>query len=244
MPEVPQRVALITGAAQGIGAAIADELASDGMKVIVADVNQEGAEAVAVRNSGVAKLLDVSDPERVEAVIEEIVAEFGRIDVLINNAALVPLTPWADITFSEWRRVMSVNLDGIYLVTHAVTAVMGRAGYGRIVNIASNTFIAGTPNCAHYVATKGASIGLVRGLAGELGPLGITINAVAPGIIASEGVLTGPHQAGFEFVVPVQAFDRRGLPRDVAPAVAFLASEKAGWITGQTLVVDAGHTRN
>lgn len=244
MPEVPQRVALITGAAQGIGAAIADELASDGMKVIVADVNQKGAEAVAVRNSGVAKLLDVSDPQRVEAVVEEIVAEFGRIDVLINNAALVPLTPWADITFSEWRRVMSVNLDGIYLVTHAVTAVMGRAGYGRIVNIASNTFIAGTPNCAHYVATKGASIGLVRGLAGELGPLGITINAVAPGIIASEGVLAGPHQAGFEFVVPMQAFDRRGLPRDVAPAVAFLASEKAGWITGQTLVVDAGHTRN
>ncbi|MCS5497086.1 SDR family oxidoreductase [Cnuibacter physcomitrellae] len=244
MTDTAQRVALVTGAAQGIGAAIADELAAEGMKVVVADVNAEGAAAVAERNGGVAKTLDVSDQDAVNRTIAEIVDELGRIDVLVNNAALVPLTPWADITFEEWRRVMSVNLDGIYLVTHAVTEVMGAAGYGRIVNIASNTFVAGTPDCAHYVATKGASIGLVRALAGELGRLGITINAVAPGIIASEGVLSGPHAAGFDYVVPMQAFDRRGLPQDVAPAVAFLASEKAGWITGQTLVVDAGHTRN
>lgn len=244
MAQTGQRVALVTGAAQGIGAAIAEELAADGLKVVVADINGDGATTVAARIDGVAKTLDVSSPDQVSTVIGEIVAELGRIDVLVNNAALVPLTPWEDITFEEWRRVMSVNLDGIYLVTHAVTAVMGAAGYGRIVNIASNTFVAGTPNCAHYVATKGASIGLVRGLAGELGKLGITINAVAPGIIASEGVLAGPHAAGFDFVVPMQAIDRRGVPADVAPAVAFLASEKAEWITGQTLVVDAGHTRN
>lgn len=244
MAETEQRVALVTGAAQGIGAAIAEELAEEGVMVVVADINFEGAKAVAERIGGVAKHLDVSSEEQVTTVIGEIVDELGRIDVLVNNAALVPLTPWENITFAEWRKVMSVNLDGLYLVTHAVTEVMGKAGYGRIVNIASNTFVAGTPDCAHYVATKGASIGLVRALAGELGKLGITINAVAPGIIASEGVLSGPHQAGFEFVVPMQAFDRRGLPKDVAPAVAFLASEKAGWITGQTLVVDAGHTRN
>ena len=244
MTDNSKRVALVTGAAQGIGAAIADELAADGFTVVVADVNTEGATTVATRNQGIAKTVDVSDPDAVATVIGEIVDELGRIDVLVNNAALVPLTPWADITFEEWRKVMSVNLDGIYLVTHAVTEIMGKAGYGRIVNIASNTFVAGTPDCAHYVATKGASIGLVRALAGELGRLGITINAVAPGIIASEGVLNGPHAAGFDYVVPMQAFDRRGLPQDVAPAVAFLASEKAGWITGQTLVVDAGHTRN
>jgi 3-oxoacyl-[acyl-carrier protein] reductase/pyridoxal 4-dehydrogenase len=244
MSDTTKRVALVTGAAQGIGAAIAEELAADGFAVVVLDINGEGAAAVAARIGGVAKTLDVSSPEQVETVVGEIVEEFGRIDVLVNNAALVPLTPWADITFEEWRRVMSVNLDGLYLVTHAITPVMGKAGYGRIVNIASNTFVAGTPDCAHYVATKGASIGLVRALAGELGKLGITINAVAPGIIASEGVLSGPHEAGFDFVVPMQAINRRGVPSDVAPAVAFLASEKAEWITGQTLVVDAGHTRN
>lgn len=239
-----QRVAIVTGAAQGIGAAIAEELASEGLLVVVTDVNEAGAQAVAERIGGVAKALDVSSPEQVQAVVDEVVAEQGRIDVLVNNAALVPLTSWQDISFEEWRKVMSVNLDGLYLVTHAVTKVMGAAGYGRVVNIASNTFVAGTPDCAHYVATKGASIGLVRGLAGELGKLGITINAVAPGIIASEGVLNGPHAAGFDFVVPMQAINRRGLPKDIAPAVAFLASEKAEWITGQTLVVDAGHTRN
>jgi pyridoxal 4-dehydrogenase len=244
MAENQQRVAIVTGAAQGIGAAIAEELAADGAKVVVTDINGSGASEVAERIGGVAKQLDVSDPEQVAAVVAEVVDQHGRIDILVNNAALVPLTAWEDISFEEWRRVMSVNLDGIYLITHAVTDVMGRAGYGRVVNIASNTFVAGTPNCAHYVATKGASIGLVRGLAGELGKKGITINAVAPGIIASEGVLAGPHAAGFDYVVPMQAFDRRGLPQDVAPAVAFLASEKAGWITGQTLVVDAGHTRN
>ena len=239
-----QRVAIVTGAAQGIGAGIAEELAADGHKVVVADVNEAGARAVAERIGGVAKKLDVSDPEQVQAVVDEVVAELGRIDILVNNAALVPLTPWEDIDFAEWRRIMSVNLDGLYLVTHAVTEVMAKAGYGRIVNIASNTFVAGTPNCAHYVATKGASIGLVRALAGELGKNGITINAVAPGITASEGVLAGPHAAGFDYVVPMQAINRRGLPKDIAPAVAFLASEKAEWITGQTLVVDAGHTRN
>ena len=239
-----QRVAIVTGAAQGIGAAIAEELANDGHRVVVTDINEAGAQAVAARIGGVAKKLDVSSPEQVQQVVDEVVSELGRIDILINNAALVPLTSWENITFEEWRRVMSVNLDGLYLTTHAITEVMGKAGYGRIVNIASNTFVAGTPDCAHYVATKGASIGLVRGLAGELGKLGITINAVAPGIIASEGVLSGPHVAGFDFVVPMQAINRRGLPKDIAPAVAFLASEKAEWITGQTLVVDAGHTRN
>lgn len=244
MSDKGQRVAIVTGAAQGIGAAIAEELAADGVKVVVTDINGSGAEEVAARIGGVAKQLDVSSPEQVTAVVTEVVDELGRIDILVNNAALVPLTPWDDITFEEWRRVMSVNLDGVYLITHAVTAVMGKAGYGRIVNIASNTFVAGTPDCAHYVATKGASIGLVRGLAGELGKKGITINAVAPGIIASEGVLSGPHVAGFDYVVPMQAINRRGVPSDVAPAVAFLASDKAEWITGQTLVVDAGHTRN
>ncbi|MCU1557096.1 MAG: family NAD(P)-dependent oxidoreductase [Microbacteriaceae bacterium] len=239
-----QRVAVVTGAAQGIGAAIAKELASEGHKVVVADINLEGATAVAAEIGGVAKKLDISDPDQVAAFTAEVVDELGGIDILVNNAALVPFVPWDQLDFAEWRRVMSVNLDGMFLMTKAITAVMAAAGYGRIVNIASNTFMAGTPNFAHYVATKGASIGFVRSLAGEIGKDGITINAVAPGLTESEGVLASPHNDGFAYVLPAQAFDRKGLPADIAPAVAFLVSEKAGWITGQTLVVDGGHTRN
>lgn len=239
-----QRVAIVTGAAQGIGAAIAKELASEGHRVVVADINREGATMVANEIGGVAKKLDISDPEQVSAFTAEVVDELGRIDILVNNASLVPFVPWNELDFTEWRRVMSVNLDGMFLVTKAVSAVMAAAKYGRIVNIASNTFVAGTPNFAHYVATKGASIGFVRSLAGEIGKDGITINAVAPGLTETEGVLASPHNEGFGYVLPAQAFDRKGLPSDIAPAVAFLASEKAGWITGQTLVVDGGHTRN
>jgi pyridoxal 4-dehydrogenase len=239
-----QRVAIVTGAAQGIGAAIAKELSAEGHKVVVADINFDGATAVASEIGGVAKRLDISDPDQVAAFTAEVVSELGRIDILVNNAALVPFVPWDQLDFSEWRRVMAVNLDGMFLMTKAVTAVMAAAGYGRIVNIASNTFMAGTPNFAHYVATKGASIGFVRSLAGEIGKDGITINAVAPGLTESEGVLASEHNEGFAYVLPAQAFNRKGLPADIAPAVAFLVSEKAGWITGQTLVVDGGHTRN
>lgn len=239
-----QRVAIVTGAAQGIGAGIARELAADGHRVVVADINLDGAQRVAAEIGGVAKGLDVSDPDQVSAFVAEVTDELGRIDILVNDAALVPFVPWDQLDFVEWRRVMSVNLDGMFLMTKAVIPVMEKAGYGRIVNIASNTFVAGTPNFAHYVASKGASIGFVRALAGEIGERGITINAVAPGLTETEGVLAGPHNEGFGYVVAAQAFKRKGLPSDIAPAVAFLASEKAGWITGQTLVVDGGHTRN
>lgn len=239
-----ERVAIVTGAAQGIGAAIAKELAADGAKVIVTDINLAGAEKVAAEIGGVAKHLDVSDAAEVAEVVGEVESAFGRIDILVNNAGLVPFTPWDDLTIEQWRRTFSVNADGMFLMTKAAGDVMKKGGYGRIVNIASNTFVAGTPNCADYVATKGAVIGFTRALAGEIGRHGITINAVAPGIIASEGVFTTGHGDGFDYVVPMQAFDRRGVPADVAPAVAFLASEKAAWITGQLLVVDGGHTRN
>lgn len=238
------RVAIVTGAAQGIGAAIARELAKKGHKVVVADINGDGARSVAEAIDAHAIRVDVSDPAQVTALTTEVMSLFGRIDILVNNAAIVPFVPWEEITFEEWRRVMSVNLDGLFLMIRSVGDEMAKAGYGRIVNIASNTFVAGTPNCAHYVATKGASIGLVRALAGEVGKHGITVNAVAPGLTETEGVMAGPHREGFGYVLAAQAFNRRGLPEDIAPAVAFLASEEAGWITGQTLVVDGGHTRN
>ena len=169
--------------------------------------------------------------------------QFGKIDILVNDAAIVPFVPWEDLDFAEWRRVMSVNIDGVFLMCKAVYPHMKAAGYGRIVNIASNVVTAGTPNMAHYVASKGAVFAFTRSLATEVGQYGITVNAVAPGLTASEGVLASPHAEAFDFVVSLQSIPRRGVPADIAPAVAFLASAEAHWITGQMVTADGGHTR-
>jgi len=244
MAQHDKRVAIITGSAQGIGEAIARRIAQNDVTVVIADVNADKGQKVADSLGGLFVQTDVSDPASVQNLVDVTVNRFGRIDILVNDAAIVPFVAWEDLTFEEWRRVMAVNVDGLFLVTKAVSKVMAVAGYGRIVNIASNTFVAGTPNANHYVSGKGATVGFTRSLATELGKDGITVNAVAPGLTESEGVKAGPHNEGFGYVVPMQAFDRKGQPEDIAPAVAFLTTEEAGWVTGQLLVVDGGHTRN
>jgi pyridoxal 4-dehydrogenase len=240
------RTAIVTGAARGIGAAIAEQLAAAGATVVVADLNGEGAHAVAGRlgHGSFAAVADVGEPDDVGALHAQVIAQTGRVDVLVNNAAIVPYTAWDDIDFTEWRRIMRVDLDGVYLMCRASSEHMRRRGYGRIVNIASNSFFAGTPNMAAYIAAKGGVIGFTRALATELGPYGITVNAVSPGLTASEGVMASPHAEAFDFVGSLQALKRRGLPADIAPAVVFLASEEAGWVTGTTLNVDGGHVRH
>ena len=238
------RVAIVTGAGQGIGRAIAEKLRAEGASVVVADKNSETAEKTAAEIGGTAYVTDVSDPDQVSALVTAAVGQFGRIDILVNDAAIVPFVPWEDLDFAEWRRVMSVNIDGVFLMCKAVYPHMKAAGYGRIVNIASNVVTAGTPNMAHYVSSKGAVFAFTRSLATEVGQYGITVNAVAPGLTASEGVLASPHAEAFDFVVSLQSIPRRGVPADIAPAVAFLASEEAHWITGQMLTADGGHTRH
>jgi pyridoxal 4-dehydrogenase len=240
------QTAIVTGAAQGIGAAIAEGLGALGATVVVADLNKSGADAVAARlgHGSFAVAADVGEPDDVAALHADVMARTGRIDVLVNNAAIVPFTAWDDVDFAEWRRIMRVNLDGVYLMCRASSARMRERGYGRIVNIASNTFFAGTPNMAAYVAAKGGVIGFTRALATELGPYGITVNAVSPGLVASEGVMSSPHANAFDFVGTLQALKRRGAPADIAPAVVFLASEEAGWVTGATLNADGGHVRH
>ena len=238
------RVAIVTGAGQGIGRAIAEKLRAEGAGVIVADKNPETAAKTAAEIGGTAHVTDVSDPDQVSALVAAAVDQFGKIDILVNDAAIVPFVPWEELDFAEWRRVMSVNIDGVFLMCKAVYPHMKAAGYGRIVNIASNVVTAGTPNMAHYVSSKGAVFAFTRSLATEVGAHGITVNAVAPGLTASEGVLAGPHAGAFDFVVSLQSIPRRGVPADIAPAVAFLASEEAHWITGQMLTADGGHTRH
>ena len=238
------RVAIVTGAGQGIGRAIAEKLRDEGAGVIVADKNSETAAKTAAQIGGTAHVTDVSDPDQVSALVAAAVDQFGRIDILVNDAAIVPFVPWEELDFAEWRRVMSVNIDGVFLMCKAVYPHMKAAGYGRIVNIASNVVTAGTPNMAHYVSSKGAVFAFTRSLATEVGAHGITVNAVAPGLTASEGVMASPHAEAFDFVVSLQSIPRRGVPADIAPAVAFLASEEAHWITGQMLTADGGHTRH
>jgi 3-oxoacyl-[acyl-carrier protein] reductase/pyridoxal 4-dehydrogenase len=238
------RVAIVTGAGQGIGRAIAEKLRAEGASVVVADKNSETAEKTAAEIGGTAHVTDVSDPDQVSALVAAAADQFGKIDILVNDAAIVPFVPWEELDFAEWRRVMSVNIDGVFLMCKAVYPHMKAAGYGRIVNIASNVVTAGTPNMAHYVSSKGAVFAFTRSLATEVGAHGITVNAVAPGLTASEGVLASPHAEAFDFVVSLQSIPRRGVPADIAPAVAFLASEEAHWITGQMLTADGGHTRH
>jgi pyridoxal 4-dehydrogenase len=244
--KLEDRVAIVTGGAQGIGKAIAEKLSDEGASVVIADINEEGAKTAAegLSGEGLGLRADVSKPDDVQAMVDATVDRFGRVDVLVNNAAIVPFIAWDDVDLAHWREIMSVNLDGPFMAIKAVEKPMREAGYGRIVNISSNTILAGTPNMAAYVAAKGGILGMTRSLATELGKYGITVNAVAPGLTESEGVKASPHNEAFDFVEQLQAIPGKGQPRQIAPAVAFLASEEADWVTGTLLVVDGGHTRH
>lgn len=243
--KMQDRVAVVTGAAQGIGHAIAAKLADEGATVVLADKNAEAAEDAAAKLEGANAVdVDISSEQSVAAMIEGSLAKHGKIDALVNNAAIVPFTAWDDVDFAEWKRITGTNLDGVYLCCRAAYGPMREAGYGRIVNIASNTIHAGTPNMAAYVAAKGGVWGFTRALATELGPHGITVNAIAPGLTATEGVMAGPHAEALDFVQSLQAIPRRGEASDIAPPAAFLCTEESGWVTGQLLTVDGGHTRH
>ncbi|PSJ58972.1 pyridoxal 4-dehydrogenase, SDR-type [Pseudaminobacter soli (ex Li et al. 2025)] len=240
------KTALVTGAAQGIGKAIAKRLAADGATVIIGDINAEGAKAAAASIGGKAQAfaLDVSDPASVKALFSEL-EKTGGVDILVNNASIVPFVAWDDVDLDHWRKIIDVNLTGTFLVTRSATDQMRAANKpGRVISISSNTFFAGTPNMAAYVAAKGGVIGFTRALATELGKHNITANAVTPGLIESDGVKASPHNEAFGFVEMLQAMPGKGQPEHIADVVAFLASDDARWITGQTLNVDAGMIRH
>ena len=222
------QVAVVTGGASGIGAAVAQGLAQDGATVEIFDLQ-----------SGV----DVTDEESVRQACDEVVGRHGRVDILINNAGIYPHIPFDEITFAQWRHVLATNLDGVFLCSHAVYPVMRGRGYGRIVNISSATFFIGYAGLSAYVASKGGIIGFTRALASEAGPHDITVNAVTPGLIATEKALAEEAEV-FDEIVPQQAVGRPGRPDDISDCVRFLVRPESSWITGQTFNVDGGHRYN
>jgi NAD(P)-dependent dehydrogenase (short-subunit alcohol dehydrogenase family) len=242
------KVAIVTGGGRSLGLAFAGALASDGAGVVIADIDDaseaarelssaHGVEAVSIAT-------DVSIEDQVARLADATMARFGRIDVLVNNAALfarMPLQPYDRIGVDLWDEVMAVNVRGPFLAVKHIAPHMVRARAGKIVNIGSGTAYKGMPEMLAYVTSKAAILGLTRSLARELGPHGICVNTLAPGLIESPSVLENPHHLGSsDRVVQSRAMPRRAVPGDLLGALVFLASSDSDFITGQTLAVDGG----
>ncbi|HEY6862852.1 MAG TPA: 3-oxoacyl-ACP reductase family protein [Burkholderiales bacterium] len=249
-PRLEGRVAIVTGAGHGIGKAYALRLAEEGAKVVIAEIDAAAARAVAAElgaagRQALAVATDVSDRASVEEMARRAVESFGRIDVLVNNAAIfatVPMSraPFDQIDPAEWDRMMAVNLRGTWLASCAVIPQMRRQRYGKIINISSGTALKGSASRIHYVTSKAGILGFTRTLAREVGGDNICVNCVAPGSTLSEenpdeGVLKMRGAAAAD-----RALRRVQKPEDLVGAVAFFASSDSDFVTGQTLVVDGG----
>ena len=233
-------LALVTGGAHGIGAAIVGRLEQDGARVVVADLarSSEDGEWPVIS-------CDVTREQDIQALAEQVGRDFGDPDILVNNAGIYPVNSLEETSLEEWRRVMAVNLDSVFLMSRTFVPAMKRNRFGRIVNIASNTFHAGIfPNYSAYVASKGGVIGFTRALASELGPHGITVNAIAPGLVATDNIRANRTTDAIEAVRLEQAIPQTLQAGDIAGTAAFLARPDSGVITGQTVVVDGGLARS
>ena len=240
------KVAVITGAANGIGQAYAERLAADGVDIVIADLQAAHQTEALVRKHGreaLSVVCDVSSAADVAELAARVEAYFGRCDILVNNAAIYPFQSFADIELADWRRMFAVNLESQFLNCKAFIPGMTARGWGRIVNVTSNSIMMAIPDMTAYIASKMGVIGLTRGLATELATelasAGITVNAVGPSLTRTEGTTGHPPEL-FDTVANMQAIKRAGMPTDLVGTVSFLTSDDSTFLTGQTLIVDGG----
>lgn len=246
------RVAIVTGAARGIGQAYCLGLAREGAHIVavdilactetVANVQEAGGQALEI-------ITNVADAQSTQAMATQVVQHYGRIDILVNNAALIPkLTAFDQFLEADWDQVMAVNVKGMWLCCKAVVPTMRQQNKGKIINVSSDTIWAGTPMLLPYVASKGAILAFTRALARELSGTGINVNCITPGLTLTEGVqqMAAPETVEYiqSITVDQQIIKRREEPTDLAGAVVFLASDDSDFITGQTINVDGGLTHH
>ena len=248
------KVAVITGAAGGIGQAFAKRLAEDGVHIAVVDLGDASDTVKMVEAAGrqaIAVKCDVASEASVAAMAKQVQGTFDHIDIVVNCAGIFPQKNFLEMTFADWRQVLSTNLDSTFLVTAAFVPGMRARKWGRVVNLASSTLGSVVTGFAHYMASKGGIVGFTRALATDLAPYGITANAIAPGLTRSPGTVSRAPRPQFknmdeEFaaVAAMQAIKRPEVPEDLVGAVSFLTSDDAAFITGQTLNVDGGRVRS
>jgi NAD(P)-dependent dehydrogenase (short-subunit alcohol dehydrogenase family) len=247
MGRLSGRVAIVTGAAEGIGVTYAKALVAEGAKVSVCDVLPVDAVVKELRAMGaeaMGSLCDVSDAAAVGRMVHATAEAFGKVDILVNNAAVyarLVQKPMLELTSAEWDRALSVNVRGSFECVKAVVPLMRRQRYGKIVNIASGTVFKGTPMMLHYLASKGAVVAMTRGMARELGEDGICVNAIAPGLTMTEGIRArNDASAAKAAIAATRAIKREQTPDDLIGALLFLCSPDSDFMTGQTVVVDGG----